>query len=129
MSARRDYRIREGICGWTIHDFGDGVQGEARAYSNTADMLNGLAELLNDKIYIGAFGQRYRVPDSYVPTPAADGWIEWKGGENPAPGKMVDVDQRDGNGWRFRDSKLLLWKHLAHPGHEIIRYRIVGDAP
>jgi len=63
------------------------------------------------------------------PAPAADpdGWIEWNGGENPVPGKMVDVRWRTGVARYAGLSDAWRWKHIAAPG-DIIAYRVVGDA-
>ena len=126
-------------------------------------MLMDLTELLaeSDKVYTGAFGQRYRVPESYVPTPADDGsfdaskfgvdprdppkttmpaddgWIEWKGGENPMPGKRVDYKLRNKVEHYNCTANHLDWGWIGQRGTsfpmrteaEIIRYRIVGDTP
>ena len=155
MSDLRDYRLRETVNGgWTVTDFGKGYSGAIRAYTNTANMLMDLKELLaeSDKVYTGGLG-KYRIVKSVdtgpfdaskfgvdprdppkTTMPAADGWIEWKGGENPAPGKMVDYILR--NGYKSNNEAVLLhwgWTMPTadHPVHqcEIVRYRIAGDAP
>jgi len=59
-----------------------------------------------------------------VPTPGR--WSEWRGGENPAPGKRVDTRFR---GFTIDDqhndpSKTWNWKHTGGSG-DIIAYRIV----
>jgi len=54
------------------------------------------------------------------------GWIEWKGGENPVPGQMVEV--------RFSDHEVLRgraggfkWRHKTELGwSNIIAYRLAN---
>jgi hypothetical protein len=59
-------------------------------------------------------------------TLASSDWIEWSGGENPAPRKIVRVLFRDGDS-ALRDSSLFDWDNLKKPS-DIVMYRIVGDA-
>jgi hypothetical protein len=59
------------------------------------------------------------------PPPADDGWIDWHGGENPAPGKFVDV--RLGTRrtpWDNRYSHDLRWDRRGTDG-DIVAYRVV----
>ena len=58
--------------------------------------------------------------------PNDDGWIEWAGGENPAPGKRVNVKFRDGKISDDKEkSELWIWDH-ADLKSDIIAYRVVG---
>lgn len=55
-------------------------------------------------------------------------WVEWHGGENPVPGKMVEVRLRTGDEFTGSDlSDHATWKHIWGDG-DIIAYRIAGAA-
>lgn len=60
---------------------------------------------------------------------ALDGWMPWMGGENPAPGKVVECRWR-GDYWRGGNmvSSTWLWTHSGSYS-DIIAYRIAPDAP
>jgi hypothetical protein len=51
-------------------------------------------------------------------------WIEWKGGENPAGGKMVIVKVRNGGIGREWLANYYRWNHDGTDG-DIIAYRVV----
>jgi len=62
-----------------------------------------------------------------TPAQVAEGWIEWKGGENPAPGKRVQVMGKFNEVSRIineEESKLLYWGHRGW-NSDIIAYRII----
>lgn len=59
--------------------------------------------------------------------PAGDGWIFWRGGENPCPGQIVEYQLRQGDVDRIR-SDCLFWRHIGHPV-DIIAYRVIQPAP
>lgn len=67
-----------------------------------------------------------------VPTPEsdADGWIEWHGGENPVPGRYVDMRFRLGD-WASGQSdshpfvRRWSWSPDKRSSRDIIAYRIV----
>lgn len=69
------------------------------------------------------------------PSPAlpADDWVEWKGGENPAPGKVVDVKYRNGVADNYVNSTEVDWPHASSvigiTGYDIIAYRILPSTP
>ncbi len=53
-------------------------------------------------------------------------WIEWNGGENPVPGKMVRVRYEDGEEDRVFPSERHVWAH-PHPEYRcctIAAYRV-----
>jgi len=59
-----------------------------------------------------------------------DGWIEWHGGENPVPGKVVNLRWLglagdDKAEWSSDEQD---WPHVGS-GHDIIAYRVVTPAP
>lgn len=56
--------------------------------------------------------------------PADDGWIEWGGGENPAEGKLVQVEYRDGFVNDEQPSGSYRWYHEPN-NCDIIAYRVV----
>ncbi|MCG7388780.1 hypothetical protein [Pantoea sp. ACRSB] len=53
-----------------------------------------------------------------------DGWIEWAGGENPAEGKLVQVEFRDGFVDDEQPSGGYRWYHEPN-NCDIIAYRVV----
>jgi len=55
------------------------------------------------------------------------GWIEWAGGENPAPGGKVDVKLSDGRTEREVISGRLMWRRPMIIGPSIIAYRLVTE--
>lgn len=58
----------------------------------------------------------------------ADGepkFIEWNGGENPAPGRLVEYKLRNGSVY-VQSSENLDW---SYDGVDIVGYRVVGDDP
>lgn len=65
----------------------------------------------------------------WVPVPASDGWIEWKGGECPvAPDALVQLRYRDGE----EDLELLPasqwhWDHHGD-GDDVLAYRVAEPA-
>ena len=64
-----------------------------------------------------------------VPTPGE--WIEWSGGENPVPGKVVGYRCKSGESYVFH-SETIRWAH-QDASDDIIAYRIVptpgGQSP
>lgn len=58
---------------------------------------------------------------------AADGWIEWKGGERPVgPYEWVAVKTR-GGGCALREKAVCFrWNHADHP-EDIVAYRVVQE--
>lgn len=64
-----------------------------------------------------------------APNPVAeDGWIEWHGGENPVPGKMVDYRIDDDAEYGTEQSDNLDWSEaLDVHGDAIIAYRPVAE--
>lgn len=58
---------------------------------------------------------------------ASDGWIEWAGGCNPVPGKLVRVAIRQGTKTIFpSESEKCRWSH-KESGYDIIAYRVVEE--
>lgn len=61
----------------------------------------------------------------------ANPWLQWNGGENPAPGKWVDVKYRNGEIDIDCRSSFVDWSHPWNaygepdPGYDIIAYRII----
>ena len=55
-------------------------------------------------------------------------WIEWSGGENPVPGKMVDLMFASDNWCRGGPSENYNWTHGRGHGLDIIAYR-PSDTP
>lgn len=56
-----------------------------------------------------------------------DGWIEWAGGENPVPGKLVRVTVRQGTKTIFPSkSEKWRWSH-RESGYDIMAYRVVEE--
>lgn len=54
-------------------------------------------------------------------------WIDWNGGENPVPGKEINVRFRDGIEDHLpEDSGIWTWAHEGHAG-DIIAYRVVEE--
>lgn len=59
------------------------------------------------------------------PTPDADGWIKWEGGECPVPGDAQVEVEFDGSTYKV-SAGALEWKWLAGgAGGDITRYRVV----
>lgn len=59
--------------------------------------------------------------------PTNGDWIEWNGGENPVPGKRVNVKFRNGTIDEDRDrekSELWVWPHVDS-SYDIIAYQVV----
>lgn len=56
--------------------------------------------------------------------PEDDVWIEWAGGECPAPGLMVDIKFENGEISKSELASLWIWKH-CRDGDNIIAYRVV----
>jgi len=52
-------------------------------------------------------------------------FIQWNGGENPAPGKWVDVMFADSDDWGSMPSDALTWSHSGQVLFDIIAYRII----
>jgi hypothetical protein len=72
---------------------------------------------------LAAIKARYTAPDPEVP-PAPD-VIRWTGGENPVPGKTVQVELWGGViGLRTR-SEDLRWNHTAGRTGDIVAYWVV----
>lgn len=61
-------------------------------------------------------------------TPASSDWVEWSGGENPVPGKMVDLMFASDNWCHAGISDAYNWKHGRGAGFDIIAYRL-ADTP
>jgi hypothetical protein len=64
--------------------------------------------------------------------PPGDGWIEWAGGENPVPGKMVAClmrVERKNKVWDFDvvPSGLLRWTQSADEAGDILAYLIIKE--
>lgn len=53
-------------------------------------------------------------------------WTVWLGGENPVPGKCVDVKFRCGEIAYCENSCLYYWDHDYLTDSDIIAYRVVG---
>lgn len=53
-------------------------------------------------------------------------WTVWPGGENPVPGKCVDVKFRSGEIAYCENSCLYYWDHDYLADSDIIAYRVVG---
>lgn len=53
-------------------------------------------------------------------------WTVWLGGENPVPGKWVDVKFRNGEIACCENSCLYYWDHDYLTDSDIIAYRVVG---
>ena len=53
------------------------------------------------------------------------GWIEWAGGECPAPGDTVDVRFRDGSVSTHRPAWVWSWRHYDY-SDDVVAYRIVS---
>jgi hypothetical protein len=70
-----------------------------------------------------------RKADRRKPSPDADGWIEWRGGECPVPsGVRIEIRLRNGVTGVISDPRRLRWAyHLTSVGldNDIIAYRIV----
>lgn len=61
------------------------------------------------------------------PEDSMEGWIEWAGGENPVPGKLVRVTVRQGTKTIFPSkSEKWRWSH-RESGYDIIAYRVVEE--
>lgn len=61
------------------------------------------------------------------PEESMDGWIEWAGGYNPVPGKLVRVAVRQGTKTIFpSESEKWRWSH-KETGYDIIAYRVVEE--
>lgn len=61
------------------------------------------------------------------PEESMEGWIEWAGGENPVPGKLVRVTIRQGTKTIFPSkSEKCRWSH-KETGYDIIAYRVVEE--
>ena len=60
------------------------------------------------------------------PTPDADGWIEWTGGECPCPGASGVARRRDGKEIDFSEGEARCWSHgkSCMPSLQIVAYRI-----
>jgi hypothetical protein len=58
-----------------------------------------------------------------------EGWVVWKGGENPAPNKRVCVQFRDGDIYTAiqDDNEYFLWDH-KYGERDIIAYKVVKDS-
>lgn len=74
----------------------------------------------------------YKILEAAPEQKPADGepkFIEWNGGENPAPGKIVKYVLRDGRrDLRGFPSYGLDWTHSGQD-YDIVGYRVVGDDP
>ncbi|EOO0160698.1 hypothetical protein BO117_RS13770 [Escherichia coli] len=56
-----------------------------------------------------------------------EGWIEWAGGENPVPGKIIKYKMRSGiKSVGCYGSQSVRWKHVGS-GDDIIAYRVVEE--
>mgnify|MGYP001270384909 CR=1 FL=1 len=55
---------------------------------------------------------------------ASDGWIKWNGGENPVPGKIVEVKLRGGHQSTCHKSEDETW-YVVGDNYDIIAYRVV----
>lgn len=61
------------------------------------------------------------------PEESMEGWIEWTGGKNPVPGKLVRVTVRQGTKTIFPSkSEKCRWSH-RESGYDIIAYRVVEE--
>lgn len=61
------------------------------------------------------------------PEDSMEGWIEWAGGKNPVPGKLVRVTVRQGTKTIFPSkSEKCRWSH-RESGYDIIAYRVVEE--
>lgn len=64
-----------------------------------------------------------------VSRPDADGWYEWPGGENPVPGRQVqlkvaNIDMRD---WISASEEVVWDQFKRHPERRLLAFRIVED--
>ena len=56
-----------------------------------------------------------------------DGWIDWVGGDNPVPGKIIKYKMRNGiESFACYGSQSVRWKHIGS-GDDIIAYRVVEE--
>lgn len=61
------------------------------------------------------------------PEESMEGWIEWAGGKNPVPGKLVRVTVRQGTKTIFPSkSEKWRWSH-RESGYDIMAYRVVEE--
>lgn len=61
------------------------------------------------------------------PEDSMEGWIEWAGGKNPVPGKMVMLMWRNGGKSSYSsNSEGWLWQHNGSV-YDIIAYRVVEE--
>lgn len=81
-----------------------------------------------DLILDGVDGSRDARRFELVSRPDADGWYTWAGGENPVPGRRVDVRWRDETARQAPDlvqfSDTWIWRH-ADIRSDIVAFRIV----
>ncbi len=61
---------------------------------------------------------------SVASKPTNDGWIKWNGGENPVPGKIVEVKLRGGHQSTCHKSEDETW-YVVGDNYDIIAYRVV----
>jgi hypothetical protein len=54
-----------------------------------------------------------------------DGWIEWHGGDCPAPGARVGVALRGASEYVTTNADSLSWRHTGGSG-DVVRYRVLG---
>ena len=54
-----------------------------------------------------------------------DRWWDWEGGENPVPGKMVEMEFRDGGKHKDKSDNWP-WDHVQSCS-DIVRYRVIDD--
>lgn len=69
-------------------------------------------------------------PWSFIGRPGADGWMPWSGGENPVPGRVVEIELR-GLGLIGPDlSDHFDWRHETdNEDQDVIAFRLAPTAP
>jgi hypothetical protein len=73
-------------------------------------------------------GSRSKVPTDGGQAAVGDGWIEWSGGENPVPGKMVCVRWDGGEDIKAWPSEKIAWGVDSNGSSYVISYRLAAPA-
>ena len=114
-----EVKIVRGESGWVLFFAEDDIYVPAKLHGRTE--LSEILELARGLLS----GQPASA--NTAPKPDADGWIEWKGGENPAPGSRVEYKCRDGYTSKW-DADKLAWSHSVSKtsSGDVIAYRVVS---
>jgi hypothetical protein len=67
-----------------------------------------------------------RDSDGQLVSAPFDGWIKWRGGENPEPGKSVAVRFSNGEVIKCLVSGIFYWDHRGTAG-DIVAYKVVEE--